>query len=525
MLVSTFSAGSAAQAYSPPSYQVSFAATTFLVNGALTIDAKAPVDNHSALVVGGNGGVNVLGNNGSGAFASIASLPAAAASLPGIALGDFNSDGIDDIAALGFILWGQSGNTYSQQNIAAPSGSGAVASGDINGDGISDLGFTQWGSNTVTIWLGGAGSPGSWVPATTPTQVPVGVNPFGLALGDLDGDGRAEIVSANGSNNSVTVYRGLSSAPYLTARADYTTAPGGYPTPDDITLADVNGDGSLDIVAVGRAPGQASTFLNNGSGIFGAAISSLIGPYNWDSRASAVADFNGDGLADIVVPIQWDLNAGPFNQVAVLLGDGTGHFEFEQDFAVGFGPYSQPTDVVAGDFNGDGRADFAVSNAGENSVTVMLNIPSVDTTAPVITVPADFTVEATGPSGAEVNWVTYASDNDDQVIIGCTPPWGSVFGLGTTKVECHATDSSGNIGYGSFRVSVVDTTAPIISVPADFTVEATGSSGAVVTYLASATDSVDGTVTTSCSSPSGSLFPFGFKTLVCSAVDAAGNSS
>ena len=342
---------------------------------------------------------------------------------------------------------------------------------------------------------------------------------------DLDGDGRAEIVSANGSNNSVTVYRGSSSAPYLTARADYTTAPGGYPTPDDITLADVNGDGSLDIVAVGRAPGQASTFLNNGSGIFGAAISSLIGPYNWDSRASAVADFNGDGLADIVVPIQWDLNAGPFNQVAVLLGDGTGHFEFEQDFAVGFGPYSQPTDVVAGDFNGDGRADFAVSNAGENSVTVMLNIPSVDTTAPVITVPADFTVEATGPSGAEVNWVTYASDNDDQVIIGCTPPWGSVFGLGTTKVECHATDSSGNIGYGSFRVSVVDTTAPIISVPADFTVEATGSSGAVVTYLASATDSVDGTVTTSCSSPSGSLFPFGFKTLVCSAVDAAGNSS
>jgi hypothetical protein len=365
---------------------INFTATTTLVNGALGITAKKPTNINTPLVISGAGGVDVLGNNGSGNFSSTISFPGLPAmGSPNIAIGDFNGDGYDDIAGIGFILWSGIDGSYIRQDIAAPLGSTAIAAGDINGDGISDLAFAQRGDNTVTIWLGTVGTPGSWTPSITETQ-PVGANPFGLAIGDLNGDGRGEVVIANAGANSITVYYGSTTSPYLLNRNDLFTAVGGFPTPNDVTIADVNGDGKLDVVTVGRSPAQISTFLNDGLGNLGSVIVSPINAPSWDPRASAVADFNGDGYADVVIPIQWDLNVGhAINQVAVLFGDNTGHFKNEQDFSVGNTNTSQPDDVVAGDFNGDGLTDFAVSNGNENTVTVMLQYKSSDSLAPEVT--------------------------------------------------------------------------------------------------------------------------------------------
>ena len=120
----------------------------------------------------------------------------------------------------------------------------------------------------------------------------------GVAIGDVNGDGYADAVRANGSANSITVYHGSPAGPLAGSRVDYATFPGGYPTPDALAIADVNGNGRLDVVAVGRFPGEVSTFLNDGVGGLGTAIVSPIsGPpaTNWDPRAVAVADFNGDG--------------------------------------------------------------------------------------------------------------------------------------------------------------------------------------------------------------------------------------
>jgi hypothetical protein len=365
---------------------INFTATTTLVNGALGITAKNPITANSSLVIGGGGGVDILGNNGSGNFSSTKSFPGLSAmGGPNMAIGDFNGDGYDDIAGIGFILWGGIDGSYTRQDITSPLGSNAIAAGDINGDGISDLAFTQRGDNTVTIWLGMVGTTGSWAPSATEMQ-PVGANPFGLAIGDLNGDGRGEVVTANAGSNSITVYSGSNTSPYVTNRNDLATAIGGYPTPEDVTIADVNGDGKLDVITVGRSPGQISTFLNDGLGNLGSAIISPINSSSWDPRASAVADFNGDGYPDVVIPIQWDLSVGhAINQVAILFGDNTGHFKNEQDFAVGNTTTSQPDDVVAGDFNGDGLVDFAVSNGNENTITVMLQYKSSDSLAPVVT--------------------------------------------------------------------------------------------------------------------------------------------
>ena len=86
-------------------------------------------------------------------------------------------------------------------------------------------------------------------------------------------------------------------------------------------------------------------------------------------------------------------------------------------------------------------------------------------------------------------------------------------------------DRPGNTATGTFSVTVVDTTAPVLTLPADMTVEATGAGGATVTYTASALDAVDGPITPSCSPVSGTVFALGTTVVSCTATDAAGNTA
>jgi len=156
--------------------------------------------------------------------------------------------------------------------------------------------------------------------------------------------------------------------------------------------------------------------------------------------------------------------------------------------------------------------------------TLTVSAPA-DTTPPAVTVPADITAEATGPSGAAVSFSASASDIVDGALTPtCSPASGSTFPLGTTSVTCSATDVAGNTGSASFNVTVVDTTPPVVTVPADITAEATGPSGAAVSFSASASDIVDGALTPTCSPASGSTFPLGTTSVTCSATDAAGNT-
>jgi hypothetical protein len=124
-------------------------------------------------------------------------------------------------------------------------------------------------------------------------------------------------------------------------------------------------------------------------------------------------------------------------------------------------------------------------------------------------------VEATGPSGAVV---TYDSGG-----LNCTPASGSTFRLGTTTVDC--SDATTGTPAGSFKVTVVDTTPPGVTVPAPITAEATGLGGAIVSFTVSATDLVDGALTVSCSPSSGATFQRGTTTVSCTAKDASGNTS
>jgi hypothetical protein len=169
----------------------------------------------------------------------------------------------------------------------------------------------------------------------------------------------------------------------------------------------------------------------------------------------------------------------------------------------------------------------ATDTAG-NTSTGSFTITVVDMTAPVLALPANMTVEATGPAGATVNFTASASDwgGPASPAVTCLPASGSLFPLGTTTVNCSATDAAGNTATGSFTITVVDTTAPVVGILAPITAEATGPTGAIVNYFAPmAVDLVNPlSPAVTCLPASGSLFPMGTTTVTCSATDAAGNT-
>ena len=146
----------------------------------------------------------------------------------------------------------------------------------------------------------------------------------------------------------------------------------------------------------------------------------------------------------------------------------------------------------------------------------------IDTTPPVVTVPADVTIEATGPLGTTHHFAASASDAvDGTVAATCSAASGARFALGSTTVTCGAADAAGNAAAPkTFTVRVIDTTPPVVTVPANVTID---KPPAKYTFTASATDAVNGGLVPVCTPPSGTKFPVGTTTVTCRATDARGN--
>ncbi len=173
---------------------------------------------------------------------------------------------------------------------------------------------------------------------------------------------------------------------------------------------------------------------------------------------------------------------------------------------------------------------------GQHSVTVYANDTTgntgsstvwftSDTTSPTVTPPSDITAEATSSSGAAV---TYSGETamdlvDGAIVPSCLPASGSTFPLGANIVTCTATDSAGNIGSGTFTITVEDTTSPSITAPADVTAEATGSLTPVSLGSPTVSDLVDPSSTVTNDAPA--TYPVGSTTVIWTATDSHGNSA
>jgi len=319
--------------------------------------------------------ITVLFGNGDGTFQGAA--PAIDAGYPlAMASADFNGDGRRDLVVAGgtdvlggglYILLGQSGGGFqTPTRVAMPSGAGFaawVATADLNGDGKPDLiaidnvNIYPPVASHVYTWLGnGDGT------FQAPTSYSAGMNPTFVTAGDVNGDGLADLVIAYGNQSATTA--GTTSVVLMTGKAGggfnpATMVPTGVNTVQ-VTLADVNGDGKLDLIAtnLGMAdvygtapptPGNVTVALGNGTGTFQTAT-----PYTVSVNPTwvAVGDVNGDGKPDLGVGTASDTEA----DIGVLLGNGAGTFQTPKLFQV----YSWPSRLVLADFDGDGKLDLAV---------------------------------------------------------------------------------------------------------------------------------------------------------------------
>jgi hypothetical protein len=341
-------------------------------------------DGHLDIAVAGGSGVSVLLGQGDGTFQPAQSY-AAGLAPQAVALADFDHDNNLDLAVANgggdpipvgtvSILLGKGNGAFQ----AAPSyvvGSYplSVAVGDFNGDGILDLAIADQGSvaltGTVSVLLGNGDGTFRLV-----ATLDAGSGANSIVVADFNGDGKPDIVTtnfyesvvrgvANTVESDVRVFLGNGDGTFQTATV-FTAGLG----PVSAAVGDFNGDGFLDLaVANGGGylqPGSTvSILLGNGDGTFKDA-------QNYDTgstppsvpRFVAAGDFNRDGNTDLVVA---NYSSGTLR---VLLGNGDGTFRAPQDYAIG----SNPDSVALGDFNGDGIVDLAVANGGSPMVSILL---------------------------------------------------------------------------------------------------------------------------------------------------------
>jgi hypothetical protein len=192
-----------------------------------------------------------------------------------------------------------------------------------------------------------------------------GLRPWDIASGDLNGDGKLDVVVANYDADTVSVLLGNGDGTFQ-SKVDYAVGA----DPHGVVSGDFNGDGKADLAVADWNASRVSVLLGAGNGTFGAAATYHAGgvPANL-----VTADFNGDGVSDLAVVDFSGSSAG------VLLGRGTGAFMAYRASAVPADPHA----LVVGDFNGDGIPDLAVAcNAvGGTSVTTLLNTTKTSFTA------------------------------------------------------------------------------------------------------------------------------------------------
>ncbi len=172
---------------------------------------------------------------------------------------------------------------------------------------------------------------------------------------------------------------------------------------------------------------------------------------------------------------------------------------------------------------------WTATDACGNTATCSQTISVADTTAPAIVCATNTIAHCTGPEGAIVSFQVSAADAcDTDVQVICVPPSGSVFPMGTTTVQCTATDVNANVGQCSFTVTIIDVEPPSITCPANITVvEAPPGSGHAAIGFAtpSSSDNGDLNPVVVCSPPSGSILPVGDTLVRCVATDASANTT
>jgi large repetitive protein len=273
-----------------------------------------------------------------------------------------------------------SGASYSidasRPGYASPTATG-LALADVNGDGKLDLLVANSNIDTVSVWWGtGDGQFSGEI------DYPTGATPFGLALGDLDNDGQPDLVTVNLNAKSVSVLLNEGAGTFG-QKVDYPVENAG-----SVAIADLDGDGKLDVVTSNFY--SASVLLGLGDGRLAAKVDYQTG----QSNSLALGDVNADGKLDIVL-------ANVFSGAGVLAGNGDGTFAAQVDFAAGH----YPAGVILADVTADGLPDILLPGEYSDTITVLPSAAGG--------IVADLKLDYATGGGPNVNWLAAGDLNRD----------------------------------------------------------------------------------------------------------------
>ena len=300
----------------------------------------------------------VLLNFGDGTFQPPVSY--AAGGPVAAAIADFNGDGTPDAAVLSegcvTLLFGNGrGGFHTATDITAGTEPGAIVEGDFNGDGKPDLAVANAGTNSVSILL--QSTQGGFLP---PVNYRVGVNPVSLVVtADFNADGNTDLAVTNSGSSTISILLGNRDGTF-----QLFTNVGVNGIPNALAIGDVNGDGKPDMVVGATIPGDEGggvpylyIFLGTGDGSFQPGVPIPLPTF---SGPIVVADFNGDGKLDMAVTGFYATD-DPSAFLWIYLGNGDGTFQAPTT-AYSFSGY--PNALVSADFNSDGKTDLALAGYG-----------------------------------------------------------------------------------------------------------------------------------------------------------------
>jgi len=308
-------------------------------------------------------------------FTNAANSPLSVQEALGVVAADFNEDGKPDLAVAGnvkmYIFLGNSDGTFapnSPMNVPSPPYDdypspyvGPIAVGDFNHSGHQGLAVGEVNNAAAVILLGNGN--GSFTPSSASFANAFAMPINALDAADFNADGNLDLAIVNGVGYQTVVGLGYGDGAFNLAGTLPDT--GGFSV--GAAVGDFNRDGKLDVIvansgvtAAGGSSG-VTVSLGNGDGTFSMANGSPI-PAGQSLSAIVAADFNGDGKLDVAV------TDSVGNAVIILLGNGDGTFGAPATIPAGNGPDA----IVAGDFNSDGKLDLAVANFTDGTVTLLL---------------------------------------------------------------------------------------------------------------------------------------------------------
>ena len=247
-----------------------------------------------------------------------------------------------------------------------------VAVGDIDGDGRTDLLVANTGTGTISILRNtsvvGSLTAGSFAPKI---DITTGSGCDSVTVGDLDGDSLPDVVTADAGSDTVSLLRNFSSPGTIAFDAKADLATPGYPI--HVKLVDLDGDGKLDLAVACNLPQRYSIYRNTstvGSLTADSLAPRIDYPLGGRGHTTAVGDLDGDGKPDLAVATELD------SMISIFQNTGTpGSFTNSSltnpiNFSTGWNAWG----VAVGDLDGDGRPDVVFANSYDHNISIYQNL-------------------------------------------------------------------------------------------------------------------------------------------------------